>query len=79
VAVALRRAGSAQAACDSQASEDTYYLPPLSSFGNATSLYSDSSGTAATGDYYSNGTVVRYWDGVSFTSNANCGNLNDEF
>jgi hypothetical protein len=78
VAVALRRAGTAQAACDSQ-SEDTYYLPPNSSFGNATSLYSDSGGTAATGDYYSNGTVVRFWDGASFTSNANCGNLNEEF
>jgi hypothetical protein len=66
-------------ACDSGTAEDTYYLPPLSSFGTATSLYSDSGGTGATADYYSNGFIMRQWDGISFISNANCGNLNEEF
>ena len=75
--MALRQGGTAQAACDTLM-EDIYYLPPNSTFALSTSLYLDSDGTSAPAGYYSNGISVRYWDGVSFTTNANCGNPNQE-
>ncbi len=69
----------AATACDGFGGYFGYYIPSGESWAYATILYSDSSGTVSSAGYYSDGTIVRYWDGVSsFLSNQLCGDLGTE-
>ncbi|WP_136465523.1 hypothetical protein [Flagellimonas onchidii] len=49
-----------------------YAIPQGESFASATQLYKDSDGELATLGWYSNGVVVRRWNGTSFIETQNC-------
>jgi hypothetical protein len=61
---------NAPAACTSGSSG--YYLPSGEVFATATSIFSTNTGAQADAQWYSNGTIARYWDGVSITNTTNC-------
>jgi hypothetical protein len=64
----------AASACDGFGGYYTYYIPYGDSWSYATALYSDNSGTVASAGFYSDGTIVKEWDGVSdFYSTQMCG------
>lgn len=55
------------------ASRDIRYIPNGQSFSNATQLFTNSTGTTnAPSNWYSNGSIARYWNGSSFTATENC-------
>ena len=72
----LGSSGTAQGACNAYANNNRSTMYILGSdFNNATALYSDSSGnTVQTTGFFSNGSIVRFWDQNSetFTSNDTC-------
>jgi hypothetical protein len=59
-------------ACEGFGGYFGYYIPPNESWSYATYLYSDSSGTIASAGFYSDGSIVRQWDGSFFLSSQYC-------
>ncbi|MGB5819770.1 MAG: hypothetical protein WBG90_09825 [Saonia sp.] len=65
-AVSLGRNSIEQQACTSP--ESTYYVSGGANFYQATGLYTNSNGTIkAPAFYYSDGGLIRYWNGNSFS------------
>jgi hypothetical protein len=70
--VYLSTASDSTTACGGTNGYYGYYIPAGESWVSSTAIYSDNSGTPAYADYYSNGTIVKYWDGSQITSTQLC-------
>lgn len=74
IPVSLGEGAAFNTACDDFVSDPADYWTDTNDFTNATLLYTDKSKTiAATAQYYSNGVIWRYWNGVAFTTDGDCG------
>jgi hypothetical protein len=72
IGVFLSPGGNSNGACTSSVGSNGYWLPAGEDFSYCSAIYSDNIGTYADPGYYSNGSIVKYWDGISITSTASC-------
>jgi hypothetical protein len=69
--ISLSSGNNSTDACDGFGGYFGYYIPYGESWAYATKLYSDNGGTIASAGFYSDGSIVKEWDGVAdfFSSN----------
>lgn len=70
--VYLAPGGTSADACGFTVGSYGYYLPAGESFTTATAIYSDNIGTSAYSGWYSNGSIVKFWDGSQITLTTSC-------
>ncbi len=70
--VFLSPGGTQSDACDSTVGSYGYYLPAGETFTTATQIFSSNTGTQANSGWYSNGAIVKYWDGSQITNTQSC-------
>jgi len=72
VGVFLSPGGTSNDACTSSVGSNGYWIPAGEDFSYCSAIFSNNTGSAADAGYYSNGSIVKYWDGISITSTASC-------
>jgi hypothetical protein len=78
IGVFLSPGGTSYNACNSTVGSNGYWIPAGEDFSYCSAIYSDNIGTYADPGYYSNGSIVKYWDGISIASTASCSGGNVE-